>query len=50
VTWHDDPAAKTSFDKKSNVPIKQNRIGFIPVTQKSKLVAMRVKKPQSKTL
>jgi hypothetical protein len=50
VTWHDEPAAQTSFDKKSNAPINQKRIGFLPVTQKSKLVAMGLKKPQGKTL
>jgi hypothetical protein len=50
VTWHDDPAAHTAFDKKSNAPINHNRIGFLPVAQKSKLAAMRVQTAQCMTL
>jgi hypothetical protein len=50
VTWHDDPSAPAAFNKNNNAPVNNNRIGFLPVAQKSKLVAMRVKKPQRKTL
>jgi hypothetical protein len=50
VTWHDEPAAHAAFNKNNNAPINQKRIGFLPVAQKSKLVAMRGKKTQRKTL